>query len=270
MAGERLAAAGLAAGSVRAFAGPRRLTLVVDGLPAAQPDRSEERKGPRVGRAGRGDRRLPALHRTDARAAGRTRRRLVRPDRDPRAADRGDHRRDGPGHRAPVPLAEVDEVGRRPGPLGEAAQAHPLRLRRRGRALQRRGGRKRGPERGPSLHGLEAALRGAKLRRLRAGAGGRFRRAGRSRAQGAHSRGRAQARRRPRSRAGRGRGLAGRSRGPRRMAGGADGRHGRELPRSAARGDPHLHAHAPALLRGAQPAGLGPRAPLHLDRQHRG
>jgi glycyl-tRNA synthetase beta chain len=49
MAGERFAAAGLAPGAMRAFAGPRRLTLVVDGLPAAQPDRSEERKGPRVG-----------------------------------------------------------------------------------------------------------------------------------------------------------------------------------------------------------------------------
>jgi glycyl-tRNA synthetase beta chain len=49
MAGERLAAAALAPEAVRAFAGPRRLTLVVDGLPAAQPDRSEERKGPRAG-----------------------------------------------------------------------------------------------------------------------------------------------------------------------------------------------------------------------------
>ena len=32
-----------------AFATPRRLALVVDGLPAAQPDVSEERRGPRVG-----------------------------------------------------------------------------------------------------------------------------------------------------------------------------------------------------------------------------
>jgi glycyl-tRNA synthetase beta chain len=49
MARERLGAAGLAFERVRAFAGPRRLTLVVDGLPAAQGDRTEERKGPRVG-----------------------------------------------------------------------------------------------------------------------------------------------------------------------------------------------------------------------------
>jgi glycyl-tRNA synthetase beta chain len=49
MAGERFAAAGLTLDAMRAFAGPRRLTLVVDGLPAVQLDRSEERKGPRVG-----------------------------------------------------------------------------------------------------------------------------------------------------------------------------------------------------------------------------
>lgn len=35
--------------SLRVFAGPRRLTLVADGLPVSQADRVEERKGPRVG-----------------------------------------------------------------------------------------------------------------------------------------------------------------------------------------------------------------------------
>ncbi|HWF77372.1 MAG TPA: glycine--tRNA ligase subunit beta [Caulobacteraceae bacterium] len=49
MARERLAAAELPVERLRAYAGPRRLTLVVDGLPVAQGDRSEERKGPRVG-----------------------------------------------------------------------------------------------------------------------------------------------------------------------------------------------------------------------------
>jgi len=49
MARERLDAAGLAFGELRTHAGPRRLTLVVEGLPAAQADRSDERKGPRVG-----------------------------------------------------------------------------------------------------------------------------------------------------------------------------------------------------------------------------
>jgi glycyl-tRNA synthetase beta chain len=50
LVGERLALAQLAhAGEIRAFVTPRRLTIVVEGLPAAQPDVSEERKGPRVG-----------------------------------------------------------------------------------------------------------------------------------------------------------------------------------------------------------------------------
>jgi glycyl-tRNA synthetase beta chain len=41
--------AGLTYEGAQAFATPRRLTLHVVGLPAAQPDRREERKGPRVG-----------------------------------------------------------------------------------------------------------------------------------------------------------------------------------------------------------------------------
>jgi glycyl-tRNA synthetase beta chain len=46
---EGLKAEGLdAAGEARAFATPRRLTLVVEGVPAKSPDLSEERRGPRV------------------------------------------------------------------------------------------------------------------------------------------------------------------------------------------------------------------------------
>ncbi len=48
MATERLKAAGLSFDALTAFAGPRRLTLVVDGLPAATPDREEELKGPKA------------------------------------------------------------------------------------------------------------------------------------------------------------------------------------------------------------------------------
>jgi glycyl-tRNA synthetase beta chain len=44
-----LKAAGLAFTGARAFATPRRLALVVEGLPAARPDINEERRGPRVG-----------------------------------------------------------------------------------------------------------------------------------------------------------------------------------------------------------------------------
>ncbi|MEY4878705.1 MAG: glycine--tRNA ligase beta subunit [Pseudomonadota bacterium] len=40
---------GLLFEGIRAFSGPRRLTLAISGLPAKQPDVSEEKKGPRVG-----------------------------------------------------------------------------------------------------------------------------------------------------------------------------------------------------------------------------
>ena len=46
---DHLARADLAFESLRTFAGPRRLTAVADGLPLAQADRTEERKGPRLG-----------------------------------------------------------------------------------------------------------------------------------------------------------------------------------------------------------------------------
>lgn len=49
MAQERLKEADLVYETLRTFCGARRLVLVVDGLPAAQADRVEERKGPRVG-----------------------------------------------------------------------------------------------------------------------------------------------------------------------------------------------------------------------------
>ena len=48
MARERLAEAGFLPEGVKAFSGPRRLTLVADGLAPAQSDRQEERKGPRA------------------------------------------------------------------------------------------------------------------------------------------------------------------------------------------------------------------------------
>ena len=49
MARERLTAAGLEFANLTAFAGPRRLTLLLEGLPVALGDASEEVKGPRVG-----------------------------------------------------------------------------------------------------------------------------------------------------------------------------------------------------------------------------
>src|SRR6185312_8489021 len=49
MAREKLAEAGILPEALTVFAGPRRLTLAAEGLPPAQSDRTEERKGPRVG-----------------------------------------------------------------------------------------------------------------------------------------------------------------------------------------------------------------------------
>ncbi len=46
---DRLVEAGLAYEGAKAFATPRRLALSVQGVPARQPDRKEEKKGPRVG-----------------------------------------------------------------------------------------------------------------------------------------------------------------------------------------------------------------------------
>lgn len=46
---DKLAAAGLAAGEICGHVTPRRLVVIAEGIPAAQPDRSEERRGPRVG-----------------------------------------------------------------------------------------------------------------------------------------------------------------------------------------------------------------------------
>ncbi len=48
MARERLAAEGLLPEALTTFGGPRRLTLVSEGLPPTQADRHEERKGPRT------------------------------------------------------------------------------------------------------------------------------------------------------------------------------------------------------------------------------
>ncbi|MGA0543894.1 glycine--tRNA ligase subunit beta [Brevundimonas sp. VNH65] len=48
MASDRLKAAGLTWDALTTWAGPRRLTLVIEGLPTATPDREEEVKGPKT------------------------------------------------------------------------------------------------------------------------------------------------------------------------------------------------------------------------------
>jgi glycyl-tRNA synthetase beta chain len=49
LVGEALAAEGLVPAAAKAFATPRRLCLVLDGLPLAHPDVSAQRPGPKVG-----------------------------------------------------------------------------------------------------------------------------------------------------------------------------------------------------------------------------
>src|SRR5579872_2044485 len=46
---DKLAAADLPAQTLNGCVTPRRLTVIADGIPGSQPDRSEERRGPRVG-----------------------------------------------------------------------------------------------------------------------------------------------------------------------------------------------------------------------------
>ncbi len=49
LVGAKIAAEGIQFGEAHAFATPRRLALAIDGLPERQADRTQERKGPRVG-----------------------------------------------------------------------------------------------------------------------------------------------------------------------------------------------------------------------------
>src|SRR5665213_1425577 len=97
---------------------PRRLTLVVDGLPAHQPDLVEERKGPHAGSRRRADRddRIVRVAEVDALGCGRDAlgapaaeraRALRRRDRRARAA-RARSARERRDVRTPVPRARAD------------------------------------------------------------------------------------------------------------------------------------------------------------------
>src|SRR5713101_7678808 len=46
---EKLAAAEIPPADIRSYVTPRRLAVIAEGIPERQPDRSEERRGPRVG-----------------------------------------------------------------------------------------------------------------------------------------------------------------------------------------------------------------------------
>jgi glycyl-tRNA synthetase beta chain len=49
LVGDKLKAADIPAATIEGHVTPRRLVVIADGIPARQPDRSEERRGPRVG-----------------------------------------------------------------------------------------------------------------------------------------------------------------------------------------------------------------------------
>src|SRR5579872_1299314 len=46
---DKLAAAEIPPGTIRGYVTPRRLAVVADGIPPQQPERREERRGPRIG-----------------------------------------------------------------------------------------------------------------------------------------------------------------------------------------------------------------------------
>ena len=46
---DKLAAAEIPAAEIQGYVTPRRLAVIANGIPTGQPDRSEERRGPRVG-----------------------------------------------------------------------------------------------------------------------------------------------------------------------------------------------------------------------------
>ena len=130
---DRLVDAGLLYEGAKAFATPRRLALWVQGLPGAQPDVREEKKGPRVGapeKAIEGFLKSAGLasHRPGEDRADRQEGRLLRRARSrSRAAPRSRSsprscRRSIRG----VPLAEVDALGRSSAKPGALTWVRPL------------------------------------------------------------------------------------------------------------------------------------------------
>ena len=234
MARERLTAAELAFERLRGFAGPRRLTLVVDGLPAAQGDRSEERKGPRVGAP-------EAALAGFLRSTGLAQDQLVERDGAWFATI------DRAGRPTPEIVAEMVEHIVRGFPWPKSMLWGEGRLRwvrplhrilcvfdRKVVPINIDGIVSSDLSDGHRFMGERDAVPGPRLRRVPRGAGRPLRRARRRRAPVAHPVGRRGALPRPRPGAGRGRGPAGRGGGPDRMAGPAAGNDGPVVPATAA------------------------------------
>ena len=147
---EKLAAAGLAFARAECLVTPRRLALSIEGLPLAQQDLSEERRGPRVGAP------APALE-GFLKSAGLA----TLAECEERDTGKGNFyfaviRRAGPADRSGAArpaarrdrraaLAQIDAVSGGAVPLGPAARQRRLAVRWRGagaRARRRAGGRR--------------------------------------------------------------------------------------------------------------------------------
>ena len=165
---DKLAAAEIPAADMRGYVTPRRLTVIAEGIPAAQPDRTEERRGPRVGAPPAGDRGLFALGRD----------RLDRGMRDPRHRQGRILFRDdqpagpaggrgvagaGQGGDLRAAVAEIDALSGFVAALGPAADLGGLPVRRRGSAA----GRSTGLPVGRITRGHRFLVAGRDLRRRR-------------------------------------------------------------------------------------------------------
>ena len=102
---DKLAGAEFAAADIRGYVTPRRLVVIADGIPPTQPDRTEERRGPRVGAP------QAAIDGFCARRA-----RLDRQMRDPRQRPRRILFRDHSAARAGLPLRCCRSWSKRPSP----------------------------------------------------------------------------------------------------------------------------------------------------------
>ena len=152
---DKLAGADIPAASLTGYVTPRRLTVIADGIPARQPDREEERRGPRVGapeQALDGFLRRPVSTSHADRNASTVRGEFyfavitAAGPRHGRGVARIDPRRDDR-----AALAQIDALSGFGAALGAAAQFGDLPVRRRGAEAAARRGSGRADDTRPPL-----------------------------------------------------------------------------------------------------------------------